>query len=193
MRSSSADAPGVNGHAEAPARGGRRLGRIVPRSFRARLTLTVVGLVAVVLLAVSAIVINRLDAYFEEQEEGALSARALEVGSIVAVVAAPASAAEPVIQAGNTLSAAVAERISSDSFLGFLANAVAKAYVTIEIGGATQTAAGDVIVTAAPGGTTTAPLTAPPEARESRETLRAIATFGPVRSPLALPWGVRVT
>jgi len=170
-----------------------RLDQLIPRSFRARITMTVVALVAGVLLAVSAIVINRLEAYFEEQEEGALSARALEVGSIVAVVAAPASGAESVIEAGNTLSAAVAERISSDTFLAFLANAVAKADVTVEIGGATQTASGDVIVTAAPGGTTTAPLTAPPEARESRETLRAIATFGPVRSPLALPWGVRVT
>ena len=170
-----------------------RLDQLVPRSFRARITMTVVALVAGVLLAVSAIVINRLDAYFEEQEEGALSARALEVGSIVAVVAAPAPGAEPVIEAGNTLSAAVAGRISSDSFLTFLANAVAKADVTVEIGGATQTASGAVIVTAAPGGTTSAPLTAPPEARESRETLRAIATFGPVRSSLALPWGVRVT
>ena len=158
------------------------------------MTLTVVALVAGVLLAVSAIVINRLDAYFEEQEEGALSARALEVGSIVAVVAVPASGAEPVIEAGNTLNAAVAEQISADSFLSFLANAVAKADVTIEIGGATQTASGDVIVTAAPGGTATAPLTAPPEAREARETLRAIATFGPVTSTaFALRWGVRVT
>jgi signal transduction histidine kinase len=184
----------VTGPGEARRPGLRaRLDQLVPRSFRARITMTVVALVAGVLLAVSAIVINRLDAYFGEQEEGALSARALEVGSIVAVVAAPASGAEPVIEAGNTLSAAVAERISSDSFLTFLANAVAKADVTVEIGGATQTASGAVIVTAAPGGTTTAPLTAPPEARESRETLRAIATFGPVRSPLALPWGVRVT
>jgi two-component system, OmpR family, sensor histidine kinase BaeS len=171
-----------------------RLDQLIPRSFRARITMTVVALVAGVLLAVSAIVVNRLDAYFAEQEEGALSARALEVGSIVAVVAVPASGAEPVIQAGNTLSAAVAERISSGTFLSFLANAVAKADVTVEIGGATQTASGDVIVTAAPGGTTTAPLTAPPEARESRETLRATATFGPVRSTeLAIPWGVRVT
>jgi len=171
-----------------------RLDQLIPRSFRAWMTLTVVALVAGVLLAVSAIVINRLDAYFEEQEEGALSARALEVGSIVAVVAVPASGAEPVIAAGNTLNAGVAERISADSFLSFLANDVARADVTIEIGGATQTASGDVIVTAAPGGTITAPLTAPPEARETREKIHAVATFGPVPgTALAAPWGVRVT
>ena len=97
------------------------------------------SLVAAILLAVSAIVVNRLDAYFAEQEEGALSARALEVGSIVAVVAVPASAGDPVIEAGNTLNPAVAERISAESFLSFLANAVAKADVTIVIGGATRT------------------------------------------------------
>jgi two-component system sensor histidine kinase BaeS len=171
-----------------------RLDQLIPRSFRARMTLTVVALVAGVLLAVSAIVINRLEAYFEEQEEGALSARALEVGSIVAVVAVPASGSEPVIEAGNTLNAAVAERVSADTFLSFLANAVARADVTIEIGGATQTASGDVIVTAAPGGTTTALLTAPPEARETREKIRATATFGPVTgTTLAVPWGVLVT
>ena len=152
------------------------------------------GLVAAILLAVSAIVVNRLDAFFAEQEEGALSARALEVGSIVAVVAVPASGGDPVVEAGNTLNPAVAERISADSFLSFLANAVAKADVTISIGGATQNAAGDVIVTAAPGGTTKAQLTAPPEARENRELLHASATFGPVTSDaLAVPWGVKVT
>ena len=75
------------------------------------MTLTVVALVACVLLAVSAIVVNRLDAYFAEQEESALAARALEVGSIVAVVAVPASAGDPVIEAGNVLNTAVAERI----------------------------------------------------------------------------------
>ena len=152
------------------------------------------GLVAAVLLVVSAIVVNRLDAYFEEQEEGALTARALEVGSIVAVVAVPASGSDPVVEAGNLLNPTVAERISADSFLSFLANAVAKADVTVEIGGATRTSAGDVIVTAAPGGTTRAPLTAPPEVRESRETLHASAVFGPVQAPgLSVPWGVNVT
>jgi len=171
-----------------------RLDQLIPRSFRARITLTVVALVAGVLLAVSAIVINRLDAYFEEQEEGALLARALEVGSIVAVLAVPASEAEPVVGAGNTLNAAVAERIGADAFLSFLANAVAKADVTVEIGAANRTASGDVMVTAAPGGSATAPLTAPPEAREARETLRAIATFGPVRAAApGVSWGVRVT
>ena len=166
----------------------------MPRSFQARITLTVVALVAGVLLAVSAIVINRLDAYFEEQEANALSARALEVGSIVAVVAVPASGGEPVIDAGNALDAAVAERISADSFLVFLANAVAKADVTLEIGTATQTSSGDVILRAAAGGTATAPLTASPGTREAREGLRAIAIFGPVPGTAPAPqWGVRVT
>jgi signal transduction histidine kinase len=150
--------------------------------------------VAGVLLAVSAIVVNRLGAYFAEQEENALSARALEVGSIVAVVAVPASGADPVIEAGNTLNAGVAERLRADSFLGFLANGVAKADVTVEIGAAIQDAAGDVIVTAAPGGRARALLTAPPEARESRESIHATATFGPVPGTgLAVPWGVQVT
>lgn len=151
------------------------------------------ALVAGVLLAVSAIVINRLDAYFAEQEEGALSARALEVASIVAVVAVPASGVEPVVEAGNTLNAGVAERISAPTFLSFLANAVAKADVTVAIGGVTKTASGTLIVTPAPGGTARAPLTAPPEARESRETLHSTSTFPVEGTELSVPWGVRVT
>ena len=171
------------------------MGRLVPRSFRARLTLTVVALVAAVLLVVSAIVVNRLDAYFAEKEEGALTARTLEVGSIVVFVAVPASGVDPVVEAGNTLNATVADRVSAASFLSFLANAVAKADVTVEIGGASRTSSGTVIVTAAPGGTARAALTAPPEVRESRETLRASAVFGPVpqSSELSIPCGVKVT
>jgi signal transduction histidine kinase len=170
------------------------MGRLIPRSFRARLTLTVVALVAAVLLVVSAIVVNRLDAYFAEQEEGALTARALEVGSIVVFVAVPASGVDPVVEAGNTLNATVADRVSAASFLSFLANAVAKADVTVEIGGSSRTSSGSVIVTAAPGGTTRGALTAPPEVRESRETLRASAVLGPFQSSeLSIPWGVKVT
>ena len=71
---------------------------------------------------------------------------------------------------------------------------MAKADVTVAIGGATQNASGDVIVTAAPGGTNRAPLTTPPEAGESREAIHATANFGPVQSTaLSVPWGVKVT
>jgi hypothetical protein len=99
------------------------------------MTLTVVALVACVLLAVSAIVVNRLDAYFAEQEESALSAaRARGRQHRGGRGGPPPSAGDPVIEAGNVLNAAVAERISADSFLGFLANGVAKADVTVAIG-----------------------------------------------------------
>ena len=167
----------------------------IPRSFRGWLSLALVALVTGAMLIVSAIVLSRLDAYFEEQEVGALSARALEVGSIVAVVAAPAAGADPVIETAGGLNAAVAERLNSPSFLSFLANTVAKADVKVEIGAATgslETA--DLSISAAPGGILAVPLTAAPGPREQRETISSAAIFGPVNSnAAALPWGVQVT
>ena len=55
------------------------------RTFQARLTLAFVAVVAISLLAVSAIVVNRLDGYFREQEQAALDAR----GSVVARIVGP--------------------------------------------------------------------------------------------------------
>ncbi len=148
------------------------------------------GLVAAILLAVSAIVFNRLDAYFREQEERNLSAKAQVIGTFVAVYAARSD----VILPGNLLDPEVALRLSNPSFLRYMANNVARADVTIEIGGVTSTTAGAVIVETAPGGTFSQRLTAPPEAREAPEALTSsFSAPVSVTSPLAEPWGVRVT
>jgi signal transduction histidine kinase len=156
----------------------------------------VVALMVGVLLLVSTIVLNRLDTYLEGQEVEALSTRALEVGSIVAVVAAPASGSDPVIGIDNTLNATVSERINSPSFLSFLANTVAKSDVTITIG---PTSGGDgsgpLALTSLPGSTVTLPLNTAPDPREAREPISDTEIFGPVQtgSALSVPWGVQVT
>ncbi len=167
------------------------------RTFQARLTLAFVAVVALSLLAVSAIVVNRLDAYFRDQEQAALDARGSVVARIVALVAGAAAGSAPVVGAGNTLNPDVASALGSDPFLAFLADQVALADVEVRVGGATVTSAGEVIVTAAAGGSYARFLAARPEpgeAREpgqAREPLSAVNRFGPLHGgTLGEPWGI---
>ncbi len=148
-------------------------------------------LVAAILLSVSGIVVNRLEAYFRDQDESALDARALEVASVVAAVA-QSTAGGAVVEAGNQLNPDVANQIGQPSFLRLVADSVAKADVTIRIGGLTRTSGGLLIVVPAPGGTFSRQTQAVAEAQESREPIDATSTFGVRGSALADDWGVEV-
>ena len=161
------------------------------RTFQARLTLAFVAVVALSLLAVSAIVVNRLDAYFRNQEQDALNARGSVVARIAALFAGTTAGDAPVVGAGNTLNPAVAAAVGSDVFLAFLAEQVALADVEIRIGGATVTSAGEVIVTTAAGGSYGRSLGASSEPGQAREPLFATNRFGPLAGGmLGEPWGV---
>jgi signal transduction histidine kinase len=161
------------------------------RTFQARLTLAFVAVVALSLLAVSAIVVNRLDSHFRDQEQAALDARGSVVARIVALFAGSAAGSSPVVGAGNTLNPAVASALASDVFLAFLADQVALADVEIRVGGATVTSAGEIIVTAAVGGLYGRSLGAGPELGQAREPLTAANRFGPLQSgTLGEPWGI---
>jgi signal transduction histidine kinase len=161
------------------------------RTFQARLTLAFVAVVALSLLAVSAIVVNRLDAYFRAQEQDALDARASVVGRIVGLFAGAAAGNAPVVGAGNTLNPDVARALGSDVFLAFLTDQVALADVEIRVGGATAASAGEVIVTPTAGGSYGRSLAAGAEPGQAREPLSATNRFGPLQGgTLGEPWGV---
>ena len=161
------------------------------RTFQARLTLAFVAVVAISLFAVSAIVVNRLDDYFREQEQAALDARGSVVARISALFAGTAAGNAPVVGAGNTLNPDVAQALGSDVFLAFLADQVALADVEIRIGGATSTSDGEVVVTPSDGGTFARALAAEPEPGQAREPISATDQFGPVQGgTLGDPWGI---
>ena len=63
------------------------LRRLLPRTFQGRLTIAFVGVVALVLLLVSTLVLNRLDDYFRSQQEADLRARNETVSVYVQSVA----------------------------------------------------------------------------------------------------------
>jgi signal transduction histidine kinase len=147
--------------------------------------------VALSLIVVSAIVVNRLDAYFRDQEQAALGARSSVVARIVALFAGTTAASSPVVGAGNTLNPDVAVALGSDVFLAFLTDQVALADVEIRIGGAVLTGAGETIVTPAAGGILAHGLAAQPGPGQAREPLTAADRFGPLSGgPLGEPWGI---
>ena len=57
--------------------------RLVPRTFQARLTIAFVGVVALTLVLVAIVVLNRLDDYFTQQQNAEVTARAKLVAAFV--------------------------------------------------------------------------------------------------------------
>jgi signal transduction histidine kinase len=113
---------------------GRGFERIAPHSFQARLTTGFVGVVALTLIVVSAIVINRMDDYFRQQQKGDLEARALTVAQYVAVVAEGASGLRPVVGVDNVVDPAVAAELDRAAQQRILADQLAQADVRIRLG-----------------------------------------------------------
>jgi len=137
-------------------------------------------------------VVNRLDAYFRDQEQAALDARAREVARIVAIVAQASSSTGTVIGAGNSLNPEVAAAVGSEDVLRFLTDEVALADVLFSIGGATTTSAGQTVVSPAGGGTFARRLTAEPEPGQAREPFTSSDAFGPLAGgAFGDPWGVQ--
>ena len=79
----------------------RPLGRILPRTFQARLTLGFVSVVVLTLFLVSALVIKSLDDYFFNQEQVDLIARATTVRDFVAAVGNGYSGGRPVVMTNH--------------------------------------------------------------------------------------------
>lgn len=152
------------------------------------------AVVAISLLATALIVVNRLDAYFRDQEQTALTARSTEVGRIVSIVASLSAVPSGwVVGAGNTLNTSVAQAVGDPEFLRFLADDVALADVRVDIGGATEVGDGRTIVVPADGGTFTAPLTAEAEPGQVREPFVATDVSRPFPGgAFGDPWGIRV-
>ena len=61
--------------------------RLAPQTFQGRLTLALVAVVAVTLGLVGLLVVNRLGAYFDQQQEDELAARARGVAHYVILIA----------------------------------------------------------------------------------------------------------
>ena len=110
------------------------LRRLLPRTFQGRLTLAFVGVVALVLVLVSVLVLNRLDDYFTSQQQADLEIRTTTVGIYVQGIAAQAAGADPVVAADGTLDPNVAAILSREAQQRFIADRLGQADVIIDFG-----------------------------------------------------------
>jgi signal transduction histidine kinase len=90
--------------------------------------------VALTLVVVGGIVINRMDDYFRQQQRVDLEARALTVAQYVAVVAEGSSGLRPVVGPDNVVDPAVANELVRTAQQRILADQLAQADVRIRLG-----------------------------------------------------------
>ena len=111
---------------------------LAPKTFQGRLTLAFVAVVAVTLGLVGLLVVNRLGAYFDQQRDDDLLARARAVGQYVILIAEGTSsirAGRPVVSAENGLvDTVVVTELARDSQKRIVADRLAQADVKIVLG-----------------------------------------------------------
>ena len=123
--------PSAEGRAEALAEG------LAPKTFQGRLTLAFVAVVAVTLGLVGVLVVNRLGAYFDQQQEEDLRSRAAGVARYVIDIAestASIRAGHPVVSIDGDLDPVVALELQKDSLQRFMADQLAQANVQYRLG-----------------------------------------------------------
>ena len=160
--------------------------RLLPRTFQGRLTIAFVGVVALVLLLVSTLVLNRLDAYFRSQQEADLTARNETISVYVESVAATYTFGEPVVAADGTLDPAVVRVLSRELQQRFIADSLANADVVLDFGLIDTSLEAEFVP--ATNGHFVMPLQVPPQKGQTREETsdRNIHLAGNQTNPYAL-------
>jgi len=105
-----------------------------PASFQGRLTSAFVLVVAITLLLVTTLVLNRLSVYFDEQQREDLSARARGVAQYVVLVADAEADLHPVVSGSDVVDESVALALTRTSQQRILADRLAQADVRIRLG-----------------------------------------------------------
>ena len=170
----------------------RTIGRVLPRTFQARLTLGFFGIVALTLILVSGLVIKSLDDYFYSQEQVDLGVRAATVRDFVVAVANTASGDRPVVGPDNTLDANVRTQLAVPANESFLADRLAQANVKVRLGLYTIGPDQHPTIVPAPNATFSADLTATPLAGQAREPIALQETYV-VQENALFSYAVQVT
>ena len=111
--------------------------RLTPQTFQGRLTLAFVAVVAVTLGLVGLLVVNRVGAYFDQQQQEELAARARGVGQYVILIAESTSSARvgrPVVTPEGVIDPAVRIELSRENQKQIMADRLAQADVQIRLG-----------------------------------------------------------
>ncbi|MGZ9275944.1 MAG: ATP-binding protein [Candidatus Limnocylindrales bacterium] len=180
----------------------RRLRRLTPRTFQGRLSIAFVLVIALTLSLVSLLVINRLDDYFNRQQEADLGERHQTVMAFVRSITNVTTGNLPVIGANGLVNPRVLERLQEETTRALIADTTAQADVIIRFGVTVPTGAGtETAFLPVPEGTVHLPLQAPAERGQTRERTekRDYYAAGPVDArytveiTLANPYTYRAT
>ena len=112
----------------------RPIRRLLPRTFQGRLTIAFVGVIALILVLVTVLVLNRLDDYFSRQQTTDLEQRSQTVSSYVQSLARGAAEGRPVVGVDNAVDPAVMAALSDRDQQRVIADRLGQADVTIQFG-----------------------------------------------------------
>ncbi|HUQ43840.1 MAG TPA: HAMP domain-containing sensor histidine kinase [Candidatus Limnocylindria bacterium] len=110
---------------------------LAPRTFQGRLTLAFVAVVAVTLGLVGLLVVNRLGAYFDQQQNDDLQSRALGVAQYVVLISESTSsvrAGHPVVSPEGIVDGVVVTELAKESQQRLIADTLAQANVRFRFG-----------------------------------------------------------
>ena len=146
-----------------------------PKTFQARLTIALVLLIAVTLILVSVLVVNRLDDYFTQQQRADLRTRSETVMGSVQALASTKICDSCFAVFDNKVNPGVERALEDPGNQRLIADALAQADVRIRIGTMDSTTDGPVFIPAE-NGTFDIPFEDVPEEGQTREP----TTVGPV-------------
>jgi signal transduction histidine kinase len=119
---------------ERRARLPRRLRRLLPLTFQARLTLAFLAVVALTLGLVTVLVINRLDDYFTSQQKSDLHQRSQLVASYVMTVAKTVTGGRPVVGLDGEVDPLVIRAMADQTVRHLIADQMGQSDVLITFG-----------------------------------------------------------
>ena len=163
----------------------------MPRTFQGRLTVALVAVIALTLVLVSGLVINRLDAYFADQQQADLASRTKAVVAYVAYVAERAVPEGLVVDADNRINPGIAVAMADTDVQGNIANVFAQADVVVRFGRIAPGGETAVFVPAMDG-EFRIPVTVQPSASQHQESL-VVPTARVTGDRLFGPWAAEVT
>ncbi len=173
----------------------------MPRTFQGRLTVAFVAVIALTLALVSGLVINRLDAYFAEQQQADLASRSRAVAAYVAYVAERAAPDALVVTLDNRLHPGIADAMANSGVQHSIADVLGQADVIVRFGRMVPDGERSTFMPA-DDGTFRIPVRAPPSPGQNQESMVVPSTiltggeiFGQYAAEVTLvdPYTVRAT
>jgi signal transduction histidine kinase len=168
----------------------------VPQSFQTRLTIAFMGVVALTLILVAPVVVNRLDDYFRVQEEQSLRAQAAATAAILDRFIADTVGTDAVVinvDGKLQLNPAVRAALVDDNLLDLAAHNVAHADIRLRFGLAHQELDGPLAVDPDPTLGFDMPLSEDPARGQLRDPSITPATADVARANAIQDWGMSVT